>query len=307
MARLSRLSTAILLGLCVSAWVPVSQAYDRNQPPVNRAAQSLPDMRGQAHVGNLAASARTSPALEASLRDYAQLARRGEQIRRLDEVVSAWAATATYQPSTQLLAERAGVSYRQGQADDEKALAAREIVHRIEVLEAFTGKSFFSFVSSEPRADGGQVLSYKAGAISQRIELAPGEALQDVQLVISPNQRRLLDNSYYALTGSLYWGTLLQARLEPYLRTIDMSIPSSGKLDTRGMVAAFEKQAQVDPVKALGDLQDLLAVAPKSFTDGTGLVELRDRLATEVPVEHTDDYVADFGPDVSKLIPRSKS
>jgi hypothetical protein len=299
-----------LIGLLLVAAVPCASAYDSGQaqPQARQERQAdLPRIRGQGHVANLAEAASTYPQLEALLRDYLRLPQRGEQVLQLDEVVDAWAASAHYVPSTRRLAERAGVDYRQSAADDEDALAAHEIVHRIEVLEGFTGKEFFSFVAVEPGADGGKLLIYRAGAIERRVELAPGEALQDTQLVLSPTQRRMLDRAYMALTGSLYWGSLREGRLAPYLAKVefDGSWPLR-QPDTSAVLAEFRRQATENPVKALGDLQDFLAFAPQSLHADPAFAELRERLAQEVPQVYPDAYVGDFGPEITRMIPRGK-
>lgn len=187
---------------------------------ITSAAQALPDMGGAGQVRDLreAASLQTpeGAALANLLTAFSLEPTRAGQLAMMNELLDAWSETSTMTTSAMILRlpvlgggnGNGGGGTAPPPTPEQIAYEAR--LDQLEVLERFNGQTFIT--NPQP---GGRITFF-------------------------PANTALLDQSYQALTDSVYSSLVLQTRLKPYLDAIELRIDESGiGLDYTAMMAKF--------------------------------------------------------------------
>lgn len=223
--------------------------------------KNLPDMRGSGAVANLLQAAAQSPELQVILTRFSQATTHDAQMALIAPLLKAWSDTSPLTTVSEWEAAGHTVSYSfYGQDATGNALWKQ----RLSVLEAFNGENYRSLA--------------KTG--TTRISTAS-------------DRQALLQQSYDALSQSVYGALVIQTRLLPYLEAI-VPAPSGNesgelRLDASGLNAMLEERKQQDSGNALLDLADLTRfgshiLSATSF-DATGKLRAWvSELAPDAPV-----------------------
>ncbi|MDI1258127.1 calcium-binding protein [Aquabacterium sp.] len=226
--------------------------------------KNLPDMLGSGAVANLSQAAAQSTALRDILTRFSQASTHDAQMALIAPLLKAWADTSPLTTVSEWEAAGHAVSYSfYGQDAAGNALWKQ----RLSVLEAFNGENYRTLA--------------KTGKTS---------------ISTASDRQALLQQSYDALSQSVYGALAIQTRLLPYLEAI-VPAPSGNesgelRLDASGLNAMLEERKQQDSGNALLDLVDLARfgshILQATAFDATGkLRSWISELAPEAPVVRT--------------------
>ncbi len=192
------------------------------------AVSQLPDMQGAGQVRNLREAATLSPALAQLLRDYAAAGTRSAQLALLDPLLKAWSDTSAM-PTT-FTGAYAGHTLTVNGLPVAGTPERQAWEAKIALLERFNGRTF---------------------------NTVPGET-SVATLTFWSVTLDLLNQSYNALSYSVYQALLVQTRLTPYLDTIKLNVTTNGmELDFSGLDAKLDVYKSMDQANALIDLIEL--------------------------------------------------
>ncbi|MDP2831692.1 MAG: calcium-binding protein [Pseudomonadota bacterium] len=197
--------------------------------PLTAEAQALPDMQGSGQVRDLREATSLSAALTTALSAYAAAPSRDAQTAQLDALVKAWSDTSTM--ATTATGAYAGHALTISFAGMVSGSPEHQAwLDRLTVLERFNGRTFQTVPTGT----------------------AP------VSLNFSNGQMALLNQSYAALTESVYGGLVMETRLKPYLDSITLNLDANGLgFDFAGLDGAIASKAQADAFNAVADLIDM--------------------------------------------------
>lgn len=212
--------------------------------PLSEAAALLPQVAGSGRVRDLQEAASLSPGLLAVLQDYLEQDSRETQRARLDEVLSAWAATSDLGSLQKQFADLnaqgnpATLTYQlQGYAAG--STAAAEMLRRIAVVECFMGGTYMG-----------------NGMQTSRVDPATGSltvALTSVQL-------NAINTAYALFSADIYSALLMQSRLAPYADAIHYRLAEDGSVaDFSATVALFDQAIAEDAQAGVTDLVEFIS------------------------------------------------
>ena len=232
---------------------------------------ALPDMQGAGKVRDLREAASLSPELKTVLAQYSQAATRQEQRTWLDQLLGAWADTSGLAKTLQ---ERANGQYTiayQAFGNQSRTItnSAGQTVQdpnwsaivdawekKLHVLEAFNGRYFFKLPNETQTAlSAAMGLSLVSGT-------GGNGALPQLNVTLSQDQVNLLNQSYDALSRSVYDDLLMQTRFKPLLDQIGLVIDDSGiRFDFSAVEQHFREEIARDAVNGVGDLIEFTRVS----------------------------------------------
>jgi RTX calcium-binding nonapeptide repeat (4 copies)/Haemolysin-type calcium binding protein related domain len=192
--------------------------------------KNLPDMLGTGAVANLSQAAAQSQPLRDILTQFSLATTRDAQTSLMDSLLRAWADTSPLTTVAEWEASGHAVTYNfYGQDAAGNALWKQ----RLSVLEAFNGENYRSLAQSGKTA-----------------------------ISTASDRQALLEQSYEALTQSVYGALALQTRLKPYLDAIKLVAgddeTAAPHLDASGLNELLDQRKDQDPANALLDLVDLV-------------------------------------------------
>ena len=232
---------------------------------------ALPDMQGAGRVRDLREAASLSPELKTVLAQYSQAATRQEQRTWLDQLLGDWADTSGLAKTLQ---ERANGQYTiayqafgsQGRyitnsagqtvQDPNWSAIVDAWEKKLHVLEAFNGRYFFKLPNETQTAlSAAMGLSLVSGT-------GGNGALPQLNVTLSQDQVNLLNQSYDALSRSVYDDLLMQTRFKPLLDQIGLVIDDSGiRFDFSAVEQHFREEIARDAVNGVGDLIEFTRVS----------------------------------------------
>lgn len=201
--------------------------------PLTAEIQALPDMRGAGMVRDLRDAASRSPELAATLSQYSA-ASSDIQKSMLNNLLTQWFATSTFSTTAARAATLTnGVSHTtitlEGIATGTPDYTA--FMDKLSLVEKLNGRTFH-----ELPVDPSATLSY----------------------TILHEQQVLIEQSYQALTNSVYDHLLVQTRFRPYLDAISLKINADGiSVDTSGIDTTLDALSLTDGKAALLDILEL--------------------------------------------------
>lgn len=237
-------------------------------PSSAEADQALPDIGGSGRVRDLQEASAESPAVAQALADAAAAETRDEQRTRVAALLSAWADNSAMAPGTRAAlegADQAVLYYRFGDLSSESAgdayvaatggtvdpatlpadwyaarqsEAYRERLHKLEVLERFTGQTFADLARTPSSTE------YASGSI--RVNAVP--------VFIAAGNWQFAEAAYAALEDSSYLALAVQTRLAGY---VDAFTRGQSALDFSEVEGLLNAKRASDPAGALADLFDL--------------------------------------------------
>jgi trimeric autotransporter adhesin len=214
-----------------------------NPVAITAQAQALPQMNGSGMVRNMQAAASLSGDFATALQTFTSATTRDAQRSQLDDLITKWADTSTFENS--LLASGASITYNLP-----AGVTVAQYKNLIHVLEAFNGTHFYGNAQGGPRPAGFAMTSstnQTTGVISYAYIVSP-----------PADQVALLQQAYDALKESVYSALVVQTRLAPYLDSIELVVDASGvHFDASLAIAMAQSQAASAPSTAVGDLIDL--------------------------------------------------
>ena len=224
----------------------------------------LPDMLGSGAVASLSQASAQSPALRDLLTRFSQASTHDAQMALIDPLLKAWSDTSPLTTVSEWEATGHTVSYSFfGQDAPGNAIWKQ----RLSVLEAFNGENYRNLAQT--------------GKTS---------------ISTASDRQSLLQQSYDALSQSVYGALVIQTRLRPYLDAIAQVSSGSEtgvlKLDASGMNALLDERKLQDSSNALLDLVDLTRfgsqILQATSFDATGkLRSWVSELAPDAPVART--------------------
>jgi Ca2+-binding RTX toxin-like protein len=226
--------------------------------------KNLPDMLGSGAVASLSQAAAQSPALRDILTRFSQATTRDAQMALIDPLLKAWSDTSPLTTVSEWEAAGHTVTYAFYGQD---AAGNAQWKQRLSVLEAFNGENYRSLAQT--------------GKTS---------------ISTASDRQSLLQQSYDALSQSVYGALAIQTRLRPYLDAITQAPSASetgeGQLDASGLNALLDERKQQDSGNALLDLVDLTRFGQQilqatSFNATAKLHSWISELPTDSPVVHT--------------------
>ncbi len=269
--------------------------------------KSLPNMGGAGNVRELQQAAAGSGDVAALLAQFQSATTRAAQRTLLDQLITAWAATAGMdslerraagkyrilyeafgdvrrahnQVVTQLVQTDVGSAEDSGFSSDALGNALlneryRTLIaewrRKLGVLEAFNGQYFFNLpqeIRQTDSANWGLWVGIGSGG-------GTFEATPTLHILFSQPQLDLLQQAYDSLTESVYGSLVLQTRLKPYLDAIELVIDDQGiRLDAAGLNQMLANTRAANAESYLGDVLDLDKYAG-SFLSGTNWDGLAD-------------------------------
>ncbi len=204
---------------------------------------NLPTLQGSGKVRDLqeAASIDTPAgnALQTALAQFASATTRSTQWALLDSMLLAWADT------SDLKARMQDRNPAQVNVVWSNPAQQAEWEPKLHILEAFNGRYFFTL----PGESGtGAPTGISIGAPN-----ALGVRTATINLAAA--QIALLQQSFDALTESVYASLALQTRLKPYLDQVQLSITETGiRFDFTQLNAALDARLATDQINGLTDL-----------------------------------------------------
>ena len=256
-----------------------------NTVPLSETDLARPDLHGSGAVRNLRQAAASSAELADLLDHYASLTTRGEQQALLAELIDGWAGTSSMPGLLQHAADNGfilnitfGNLGQNTQAinqidftgidpsDSQSVLSTylgqqsatyQAWIDKLAILERFNGQEFFNFETlNKTQAASITFLNDDGSTDSERT--AEFSEYRILNINISQGQLDLLQQSYDALTESVYGGLVKQTRFMTYLDHIGLeSVDGSLQLDATPILDSLEQLHTSDPVNALYDLTEL--------------------------------------------------
>lgn len=247
------------------AWFAEDAFHSQFVKPValSDAAKAVPDLQGSGAVRSLAEAAMQSPALQGLLQQFQQASTRGAQMALIEPLLKAWSDTSAL--TTVAEWEAAGHAVTCAfHAQDSAGNALWK--QRLSVLEAFNGENYRTLARTGKTA-----------------------------ISTAADRQALLQQSYEALSQSVYGALALQTRLRPYLDAITFVTnpdEAGGHLDASGLNAALDAKKAQDPDNALLDLVDLTrfgaGILQSVSFDGTAKLRTWvDALSADAPMRAT--------------------
>ena len=245
---------------------------------------ALPGMQGSGAVRDLQEAAMLNDGLRHALEQYSQATTRDEQLALLDTLLTEWAGSSDFRTFDQLTSDlnthvgQLNVEFEfayswdkpdsGGAAPTARQLEQKALLEKIKILEIFNGQSFFSYAIQETTNASELELVFSSGSISRRttVKLPDAESgthtlyITEQDLALS-GQTSFLNSSYEALRQSVYDGLLLQTRLKPYMKAIELTLSDEGVGFGFSQVdALFQAGYENAPAEAVRDLLDLQRV-----------------------------------------------
>ena len=206
---------------------------------------ALPDMQGAGAVRDLQESMTLDSRLLQVVSLYAELNTRDEQLAFLDELLSAWANTASFTDLTSRIENLSvdGHSFefaptwevRGGDVSSisPEQLAKQSLLEKIRVLEIFNAQTFFDVSVTSVSTDGSVTVQIKSGSSVvvknyDASRVSSGLVLTENDLIVSDEQAVLINKAYQELELSVFAGLSRQTILKPYLELVSLHYLNGG-------------------------------------------------------------------------------
>jgi len=216
--------------------------------------EHLPDMQGSGKVRDLREAATLSVNLQNLLTQFSSATTRSQQVALLEQLIDAWADTGGM---TETLAQRVAAMPGYLRSDGvtipyviASSNLSAEWEQKLHVIETFTGSYFFGLpgtVQTVGPAWGFTLTGRSLNSSSVEIHVNLGQQQFD-----------LLQQSYDAITSSVYNALVYQTRLKPLIDQITYTVNENGvDFDFSQVYASIESRISQDAVLGLTDLIDL--------------------------------------------------
>ena len=194
----------------------------------------LPNLQGSGQIRSLREAATLSPALAQVLSDFAAANTRSAQQALLAPLLKAWSDTSTM--PTSFTGAYAGHSLTVNGLPVAGTPERQAWEAKITLLERFNGRTF----NPVPGGTAAATLNFWSGNLD------------------------LLNQSYNALSNSVYEALVVQTRLKPYLDAVSFKLTTNGgiTLDFSGLNAKLDANKAIDRANALIDLIELNQYSP---------------------------------------------
>ena len=244
---------------------------------VTEAARELPNMKGSGAVRDLVEAASLDASLITLVNGIDAGLSRDQARSAFEDLLLAWSETSNMQTSLDIAhslgndvllvsgpipveilnqGEQAVMAYREAQSVD--------LLRKIAILERFNGSTVFSIEPDGSFFTGGLVFRQSS------ITTSTGQVVTGISVTLWQEQLDLLNRAYQELLDSVYYGMILQTKLEPYLDLVTLDFGTDGSISWNYSVldqALLDKATDGNCLGSLEDLYDIQRAASGIFTD----------------------------------------